>query len=125
MNLNQVTLPARDVGESVAFYRRMGFTQIVEAPHYARFECPNGDATFSVHEVSEVVENSGFVAYFETEHVDQLVSTLESIGFSFLQRPRDEPWLWREARLTDPSGNVICLYTAGKNRKNPPWRIPA
>ena len=48
MNLNQITLPAVDVGAAVAFYRAMGFTQIVSAPHYARFECPEGDATFSV-----------------------------------------------------------------------------
>jgi hydroxymethylpyrimidine/phosphomethylpyrimidine kinase len=33
------------------------------------------------------------------------------------------PWLWREARLRDPSGNEICLYHAGANRRFPPWRI--
>lgn len=37
--------------------------------------------------------------------------------------PQDERWLWREARLPDPSGNVICLYWAGVNRLNPPWRV--
>ena len=31
--------------------------------------------------------------------------------------------LWREARLRDPSGNPICLFAAGANRLNPPWRI--
>lgn len=40
MNLNQVTLPALDVQRSVDFYKRMGFTQIVESPHYARFKRP-------------------------------------------------------------------------------------
>jgi len=30
MNLNQVTLPARDVAEAVRFFRAMGFTQIVD-----------------------------------------------------------------------------------------------
>ena len=35
----------------------------------------------------------------------------------------DQPWLWREARLQDPSGNVICRYHAGENRLNPPWRV--
>ena len=43
--------------------------------------------------------------------------------FEFTKLPADERWLWREARLLDPSGNVICLYRAGDNRKNPPWRI--
>ncbi|MEM7380928.1 MAG: VOC family protein, partial [Bacteroidota bacterium] len=37
--------------------------------------------------------------------------------------PRDQSWLWREARLKDPDGNTLILYHAGENRKNPPWRI--
>jgi len=51
------------------------------------------------------------------------VATLQHAGLSFMQEPRDEPWLWREARLLDPAGNVVCLYRAGANRLNPPWRI--
>jgi hypothetical protein len=43
MDLNQVTLPALDVGESAEFFKRMGFLQIVDSPHYARFECPDGE----------------------------------------------------------------------------------
>ena len=51
MNLNQVTLPTRDVERSADFYRRLGFTQIVGSlPHYARFECRVGGATFSLHQ---------------------------------------------------------------------------
>ena len=37
--------------------------------------------------------------------------------------PQDQPWLWREAYLRDPDDNVMCLYHAGHNRQNPPWRI--
>ena len=44
MNLNQITLPVTDVERSSDFYRRLGLRQIVRAPHYARFECPQGDA---------------------------------------------------------------------------------
>ena len=33
------------------------------------------------------------------------------------------PWLWREARVADPAGNVVCLYRAGENRLHPPWRL--
>jgi catechol 2,3-dioxygenase-like lactoylglutathione lyase family enzyme len=56
MNLNQVTVPALDVAASVAFYRRLGLIQIVDAPHYARFECADGDSTFSVHLAEHVAE---------------------------------------------------------------------
>jgi catechol 2,3-dioxygenase-like lactoylglutathione lyase family enzyme len=48
MNLNQITLPVTDMEISTKFYRDLGFTQIVDTPHYARFECPDGDSTFSL-----------------------------------------------------------------------------
>ena len=122
MNLNQVTVPALDVAASVAFYRTLGLVQIVDAPHYARFECPEGDSTFSVHR-TELAAKPGLVIYFEVEDLDRRCRELAAAGIVFDQEPQDEPWLWREARLRDPSGNIICLYWAGENRKNPPWRI--
>ena len=123
MNLNQVTLPAIDIERSVDFYRRMGFKQIVGSPHYARFECPAGESTFSLHRVAESAVDSHVVVYFETPEVDAEVRRLQAAGFEFTQLPQDEPWLWREARLNDPAGNVLCLYWAGDIRKNPPWRL--
>jgi len=123
MDLNQVTLPALDVAASVAFYRTMGFELIVDAPHYARFRSTAGNATFSVHAVDALRAPPLTVVYFECADVDAQVAALEARGLRFAQAPRDEPWLWREARLTDPSGNVICLYRAGRNRLDPPWRV--
>lgn len=124
MNLNQVTLPVSDFDRSVAFYRDMGFTLIVHAPpRYARFECPDGDSTFSIHTVEHPVSTTGLVVYFECADLDARVERLIASGFEFTKLPADERWLWREARLSDPSGNVLCLYWAGDNRRNPPWRI--
>ncbi len=125
MQLNQVTLPAHDIAASVAFYRRMGFTQIVDSPHYARFQATEGEASFSVHRTDALPVPSQVVIYFECSDLDATVKRLENQGLQFDQPPRDEPWLWREARLRDPSGNVICLYRAGENRLNPPWRLPS
>lgn len=123
MNLNQVTVPAFDYEQSVAFYRQLGLTQIVAAPpRYARFECGNG-ATFSVHIVEHGASSRGPVVYFETQDLDEIVEALRRSGVEFLSGPRDEAWLWREARLLDPAGNEICLYRAGDNRRFPPWRI--
>jgi predicted enzyme related to lactoylglutathione lyase len=125
MELNQVTLPALDVAASVAFYWRMGFELIVDAPHYARFKSTVGNATFSVHAVQALAEAPRTIVYFECAALDQQVAELQVKGLRFAQEPRDEPWLWREARLIDPSGNVIGLYQAGNNRLNPPWRVSA
>jgi len=122
MNLNQVTLPVNDMDLSTKFYRGLGFTQIVDTPHYARFECTEGDSTFSLS-----LDNSklthGAVIYFEHEKLDALVKNLQAKGFIFAQEPTDQRYLWREAILYDPSGNKIKLYWAGYARINPPWRV--
>ncbi len=124
MNLNQITLPSTDVARGAAFYRALGFRQIVEnLPDYARFECPVGSATFSLHRVDTLVPGSGVVVYFECEDLDATVARLQRQRIVFGAEPRDQPWLWREAYLLDPDGNTLCLFHAGKNRRHPPWRL--
>ena len=124
MNLNQVTAPCTDLEASVAFYRRLGLRLIVnDPPNYARFECPVGDATFSLHRVPHAPDADGIVVYFEVEDLDATVQRLEAAGLDFESPPRDQTWLWREAYLRDPAGNRICLFHAGENRHNPPWRL--
>lgn len=125
MNLNQVTVPSLDLTKSIAFYEKLGLTLIVKAlPDYARFECPDGDATFSIHLCEKLPAGDGVYVYFESENLDAEVERLQNTGIVFDQLPEDKTWLWREARLKDPDGNLIILYFAGKNRKNPPWRVP-
>lgn len=124
MNLNQVTIPSLNVEESTKFYIKLGLHLIVDAsPRYVRFEMPDGDATFSVHKVDKLSSENGIVLYFEDESLDILVEELQNKGIVFTQLPKDETWLWREAHLLDPDRNKIILFKAGKNRKNPPWRI--
>lgn len=124
MNLNQVTVASSNVAESITFYSSIGLKLIVEdLPKYARFECPQGDSTFSVHLAEGAVLASQAVVYFECEDLDQKVLALSRLGITFTSPPTDEPWLWREARLQDPDGNRICLFYAGKNRHHPPWRL--
>lgn len=123
MNLNQVTVAVNEIAPAVAFYRGLGLRLIVLSPHYARFECPDGEATFSVHLSTQPVSAHGVVVYFECDDLDARVRALSEQGYVFSQLPQDERWLWREARLLDSSGNEICLYFAGDNRKSPPWRI--
>lgn len=122
MELNQVTLPVRDIGEAVRFYLELGFTQIVDSPHYARFECPEGDATFSLS-LEEGEFRNGAVIYFESRRLDEWVAELKARGIRFDREPEDQRWLWREAVLHDPSGNKIKLFRAGEARRNPPWRV--
>jgi catechol 2,3-dioxygenase-like lactoylglutathione lyase family enzyme len=124
MNLNQITIPSQNLDVSVPFYQKLGLALIVDAlPHYARFACPDGEATFSIHRVDELPKGEGIYVYFEHEMLDEKVNHLVSEGISFDEMPSDKKWLWREARLKDPDGNQLILYRAGENRLNPPWRI--
>lgn len=121
MNLNQVTLVCTDYTASVEFYKTLGLTQIVDSPpRYARFETPGG-ATLSIH--SGQPTGPGTVIYFEVDDVDAVVAELQGRGLEFDTQPVDQGWLWREAYLTDPAGNRLCIYNAGQNRRFPPWRI--
>ena len=122
MELNQVTLPVSNMDDAVGFYLKLGFTQIVDTPHYARFSCPDGNATFSLSLENEVFENKS-VIYFEHEHLDELHKNLSQKGIQFLHPPIEQSYLWKEAILKDPSGNKIKLYWAGENRLNPPWKV--
>lgn len=122
MNLNQVTLPVKNMPIAVEFYQTLGFKLIVDTPHYARFMCPEGEATFSLS-LNENDFNSGTTIYFEHDQLDEWVANLQDKGIEFTQLPTDERFLWREAVLYDPSNNKIKLYWAGENRLNPPWRV--
>ncbi len=123
MNLNQITVPSLDIPKAIKFYQTLGLKLIVSVEHYARFECPEGDATFSIHLVDELPKGEGINIYFESENLDTEVAALVEKGIQFEELPNDKGWLWREARLKDPDNNQIILFFAGDNRKNPPWRI--
>ena len=123
MVLNQITIPCQNYENSVAFYIHLGLRQIVDSPpRYARFETESG-TTLSINKVKSDNSNSDVVVYFEVENVDESVERLKRVGLEFESEPTDQDWLWREAYLRDPSGNRVCIYHAGQNRRYPPWRI--
>lgn len=124
MNLNQITIPSLDVEKATQFYQTLGLKLIVDAlPRYVRFECPDGNATFSIHKVDTLPKGDGISIYFEDDHLDELVAQLQQKGIIFTSKAEDKDWLWREAHLNDLDGNHLILYNARDNRKNPPWRI--
>ena len=124
MNLNQITVPSLDLNNSIPFYEKLGLKLIVKAlPHYARFECPDGNSTFSLHQTEELPKGEGVYVYFECEDLDAKVSALKAKGIKFDLEPTDQTWLWREARLKDLDGNQLILFYGGENRLNPPWRV--
>jgi len=124
VNLNQVTIFSSKTVELVEFYQKLGLRLIVDSlPRYARLTCPDGDSTLSVHSTDVSHTDSNIVIYFECEDLDARVAQLKQIGVEFEEEPKDQDWLWREAYLRDPSNNRICLFYAGENRKDPPWKV--
>lgn len=124
MNLNQVTIPSTDLQRSIKYYQTLGLELIVHSPpRYARFLCPEGGATFSIHLSDHLQEGEGPVIYFECQDVDAKIAQLQEAGIKIDQMPIDQVWLWRESHLTDPDGNKLIIYHAGINRVDPPWRL--
>lgn len=124
MNLNQVTIPSVDVEKATVFYKTLGLNLIVDAlPRYVRFECPNGDSTFSIHKVNTLSKGNGITLYFEVENLETTVFKLKQEGITFKTEILKQSWLWNEVHLNDLDNNQIIIYHAGENRKNPPWRI--
>lgn len=85
--------------DTVAVIRRLvantigdGLRQIVDnLPKYARFECPDGNSTFSIHLVEKLPEGHGVVIYFECDDLDQTVQKLKHDGIEFSSDPQDQP----------------------------------
>tara|TARA_A100000171_G_scaffold35083_1_gene33587 strand:- start:2550 stop:2927 length:378 start_codon:yes stop_codon:yes gene_type:complete len=124
MNLNQVTIPSLDVPRAIQFYQKLGLKLIVHTHDaYARFECVDGEATFSIHQVDRMPEGQTAIIYFEVETIAEKVVVLKKKGITFDTEITKQSWGWTEAKLKDPDGNPIIIYHAGKNRKNPPWRL--
>jgi len=123
MNLNQVTIPVSNVVESIPFYEQLGLVLIVHThDDYARFECPDGFTTLSLHTATNFSAKDRTTLYFECADVDEEIRKLQKKGITIESMPQDQSWLWREAQLRDPDGHPIIIYHAGEHRRFPPWR---
>lgn len=125
MRFNHVTLVVSDLERSKAFYKTLGLIQLVDSqPRYARFTFPQGDATLSIEVTGEQPQTPSAELFFQCDDVDADVAELKSKGLSFSQEPTDMFYQWREARVRDPDGHDLRLYSeAADYRLNPPWKI--
>ena len=125
MQMNHITVAVADLERSILFYERLGLQIIVHSPaRYARFYVPESDSTFSLEVTPGVEPGSNAIhIYFECRDVDATYRGLVAAGVPFTQPPTDMRYLWREARLLDPDGYDLRLFSAGENRLNPPWRL--
>jgi len=87
MDLNQITLEAKDFEESLKFYQRIGLKLIVLSEgRYARFELPSGSSTLSIHHADHpIIGNT--VLYFEVDNWINVTLNYVSLGLNLI-RPR-------------------------------------
>ena len=91
MNLNQITIPSLDLTKSIPFYEQLGLKLIVKSlPNYARFECPNGNSTFSIHQTQTLPKGDGIHVYFECKNLDEEVKKLKAGRIKFEEEPTDQ-----------------------------------
>ena len=102
MRLNQVTVGTTDVGRAEEFYRLLGLRLIVKDDHYLRFECPDGESTFSV----ELVAPETVAEKFETKLIDYA----EELRALIKLQPSD-------ARLTSREWDVLTRVAEGKTNR--------
>ena len=135
MRLNQVLVLSQDVERAVAFYEALGLKRLaVNFPCDARLLCPGeaegadgakAGATLAIEHTAQMPVRPNATIYFECADIDRTVERLCASGILFDSGPLDEPWRWREARLRDPDGNPIVLYTVVGSRKAEPGLDPA
>ena len=122
--LNQVTVTGTNYERSVEFYGRLGLKQIVDSPervmHVSRPQAASPSQSRSIRKrrSSRRLQSISNV----TISTNAWSSSPEAASPSSTA-PRNQPWMWREARLRDPDGNIIFFYKAGENRRFPPWRM--
>jgi hypothetical protein len=76
-----------------------GLKLIVKAlPLYARFVCPEGHSTFSLHKVENLPDTEGVWIYFEVLNLDDNINELIRKGIKMEELPNDKPWLRRQSR---------------------------
>ena len=126
MLVNHVMVAVTDMDRSVAFYEGLGFELIVRGSDdgtdtYARFVLP-GDATLSLH-VDDTQDRRTTVIGLDCEgDLDGVIARWQAAGYAVVG-PYDQPWLWREAYLSDPDHKPSLLFDAGVNRLDPPWKL--
>ena len=123
--LNQVTLTVNDYAKSVDFYSQLGLKQIVDSPENRlrplrdRRRRDPLDPGRSGRE--DLADDRRLSRMRRSRRAGRAARARAASPFE--HGPRNQPWMWREARLRDPSGNIIFLYKAGEARRFPPWRI--
>jgi len=111
MNLDTIEIkafvPARDLAQSMAFYRALGFEATLESDDLAYLS--HGKTSFLLSRFYNPEHANNFVMHLLVENADDWHRNAEASGvvekFSVrLSAPDDRPWGIRDFTLIDPTG---------------------
>ena len=114
--LGQVSMWARDVARTEAFYRdTLGLPHIFTFGQLAFFDC--GGVRLYVHCVPDADWKPSSILYFRVDDIDATVTALGAVGVAFVGQPHlihrdeatgDEEWM---AFFEDPDRNMLALMS--------------
>ena len=97
-------LPCRDLEETTAFYKQLGFTVARPAEKYLIVERDEAEIHFSLTSGFEAPARIG--CYVVTTDVDNLYADFVLRGVE-ADPPIEQPWGLKELYVVDPSGNLV------------------
>jgi catechol 2,3-dioxygenase-like lactoylglutathione lyase family enzyme len=107
-------LPARNLDETRAFYRKLGFTCWFDGQSWPGYEIMSrGDLVMHFFSAPELVPGDNDAGcYWRVASADRLYEACSALGLPAEGIPRleaicDQPWGMREFVLIDPSGNLV------------------
>lgn len=103
--LEIIMVPVKDRQKAKAFYLKLGFQIIVEAPMahgetWIQMGLPNGNTSISLASFQGII--------FETNDIEQEIRELRTKGLE-IRKVDDTAW-GRFAWLKDLDGNSLCLH---------------
>ena len=107
-------LAARDIGETVAFYERLGFEVLrlydSFGPPYLLLRRDDVELHFVHSPEVDPAESSGG-CYLRLADAQAVYDDWEPLAVPGMHPPLDTPWGMREFFVVDPSGNLLRIGT--------------
>jgi catechol 2,3-dioxygenase-like lactoylglutathione lyase family enzyme len=100
-------LPARDLDEAVAFYRRLGFQSVGRHPGYALLRREAAELHLWLCADRHIAENTA--CYLRTDDVQASHRELAATEPGRMTAPHAKAWGMTEFEVWDPSGNLLRI----------------
>ena len=109
-----IEFSSRDRAESARFYSDVFGWKIQDMPemNYTTFATGEGSPGGGFNPLSDQVKAGDVFVYVGSDDIDATLAQIESAGGKTLRPKTEIPTVGWFAFFTDPTGNVVALYTA-------------